>query len=111
MDIITTLFILLAIVVSYKIGQLRMKAYTGNLVIQDVIERARIPIAIIDQIDGHYYIYDKDTNDFLCQSDDLMTVPKKLLDTNKISLAVIMYPEEEYDQKYWCINGKLKAFK
>lgn len=111
MDIFSTIFVLFAVYVAYKVGQYTTEYRMGNATIKEVVDRAKIPVGIIDKIDGHYYIFDKETNDFLCQSPTLEELPKMLYEYKKISLALLMYPEEENEKRYWCINGKLKAAK
>jgi hypothetical protein len=56
-------------------------------------------------------VYEKDTTNFLCQAPTLEELPMKMFENNKISLAVLMCPEESADRLYWCVHGKLKTAK
>lgn len=106
-------FVSLVVVVGYtylvyRIGKASAMREVGSTHIQDTLNKAAIPIGVLEKIDGKYYLYEKDTTNFLCQADKLEDIPLNLWDNKKISLAVILYPEEAADQTFWCINGKLK---
>jgi uncharacterized membrane protein YhiD involved in acid resistance len=76
--------------------------------IQDTLAKATIPVGVLEKIDGQYYLYEKDSTNFLCQAEKLEDIPLKLWDSKKISLAVFLYPEEADGRVFWCVNGKLR---
>lgn len=88
----------------YRLG--KQKTISDKM-ISAIVAKATFPIGVIEQIDGHYYVYEKDTAHFLGQAATIEEIPQKLLE-NKITLALLMYPEKDTGV-YWCINGKLKA--
>lgn len=88
----------------YKIGR---KQEVSSRMIDAIVAKADFPIGIIEQIDGHYYVHEKDTSKFLGQAATLEEIPQKLFD-NKVTIALLMYPEKD-PGVYWCINGRLKA--
>ena len=90
----------------YQLGRYTTQLNVSKKVIEAIVAKVSIPVGVIEQIDNQYYVYDKDTNNFLGQADSLEDLPKKLI-ANKINLALLMYPEKSSDI-YWCINGKLK---
>lgn len=98
--------------IAYGYGMYTFGKYTSRRIFDDkvvsaVVAKANVPIGVIEQIEGHYYVYEKDTTKFLGQASTLDELPAKLLE-NKIGLALLMYPEKS-TEVYWCINGKLKA--
>lgn len=109
MDIIT----LVAFIV-YGYGMFRFGKYTamqavGTKHVDDTLLKATIPVGVLEKVDGQYYLYEKDSPNFLCQAENLEDIPMNLWESKKISLAVILYPEEAGDQAFWCINGKLRV--
>ena len=93
----------------YRIGKSSAMRMIGDKHIQDTLAKATIPVGVLEKVDGHYYLYEKDSTNFLCQAEKLEDIPLNLWDNKKISLAVILYPEEAGEQAFWCINGKLKV--
>lgn len=108
MDMLTGLLVGLGVYCSFKLGQMSQRKLIAGQGIEAIIERTKFPVGIIEKIDGHYYLYEKDTTNFLCQAEKLEDIPMKLWENKQISLAAVMYPEES-SQVYWCVNGKLKA--
>lgn len=108
MDILTGFIIGLVIYAAYKFGQLSQRRAIAEAGIADVIQRASIPVAVAEKIEDQYYVYEKDSTNFLCQAKTLEDIPMSLWENKKISLAVVMCPEEANDQIFWCLNGKLK---
>lgn len=108
MDIFTGFIMGLAIYAAYKFGQLVQRRAIAAEGIANVMERAIIPITVAEKIEDHYYVYEKDSTNFLCQAKTLEDIPMSLWENKKISLAVVMCPEEANDQIFWCLNGKLK---
>lgn len=91
----------------YKLGQSSIKQLLGAKVVTEIVSKAKVPIGVIEEIEGQYYVYEKDTTNFLGQSATVEGIPQMLMD-RKISVALLMYPEKSPDV-YWCINGKIKA--
>lgn len=90
----------------YTLGKFATRKILDDKIVDAVVAKANVPIGVIEEIEGHYYVYEKDTTKFLGQAATLDELPMKLLE-NKISLALLMYPERSA-AVYWCINGKLK---
>lgn len=107
------IFIIIALVlfgyVMFRLGKSTAMQAVGAKHIQDTLDKAAIPIGVLEKVDGQYYLYEKDSTNFLCQAEKLEDIPLNLWDSKKISLAVILYPEEAGDQAFWCINGKLRV--
>lgn len=91
----------------YTFGKYTMKRLVDDKIVAQIVARANVPIGVIEQIEGHYYVYEKDTTNFLGQAATIEEIPQKLME-KKIGLAILMYPEKSSDV-YWCINGRLKA--
>lgn len=93
----------------YRLGKSVTIRSIGDQHIKDTLAKAVIPIGVLEKVDGNYYLYEKDSTNFLCQAEKLEDIPINLYSNKKISLALILYPEEASDQKFWCIHGKLKS--
>jgi len=93
----------------YWLGKTAAMKMVGSKHIQDTLAKATIPIGVLEKVDDQYYLYEKDSTNFLCQAEKLEDIPMNLWESKKISLAVILYPEEAGDQAFWCINGQLKV--
>ncbi len=91
----------------YMLGKYTMRKLVDDKVVAQIVSRANVPIGVIEQIEGQYVVYEKDTTNFLGQANTIEEIPQKLMD-RKIGLAILMYPEKSSDV-YWCINGRLKA--
>lgn len=109
MDMITVIAFVIYGWVMYRWGLSTGKALVATVGIDTLVDRAKFPVGVVEKIDGHYYLFEKDTTNFLCQAESLEDIPMKLWENKKISLALIMCPEEG-NQIYWCLNGKLKAY-
>lgn len=109
MDISTVVLLLVVGYSMYWLGKTMTMRMVGSKHIQDTLARATIPIGVLEKVEGQYYLYEKDTTNFLCQAEKLEDIPLNLWENKKISLAVILYPEEAGEQAFWCINGKLKV--
>lgn len=84
------------------------KTKRGQFFVDNALARTVIPVLVGEEIEGHFYLYEKDTQNFICQTDSLDNLPQKLYDAKKITLALILFPEIAMNKKYWCINGKIK---
>lgn len=90
----------------YMLGKYTVRNILDDKVINAIVAKANVPIGVIEEIEGQYVVYEKDTTNFLGQAATIEEIPQKLMD-KKISLAVLMYPEKS-SEVYWCINGRLK---
>lgn len=109
MDIVTVASFVLYGYFMYWLGKTAAMKMVGAKHIQDTLAKAAIPIGVVEKVEGQYYLYEKDSTNFLCQAEKLEDIPLNLWDSKKISLAVILYPEEAGDKAFWCINGKLRV--
>lgn len=91
----------------YMLGKFTMRKLVDDKVVAQIVARANVPIGVIEQIEGQYVVYEKDTTNFLGQANTIEEIPQKLMD-RKISLAILMYPEKS-SEVYWCVNGRLKV--
>ena len=91
----------------YMLGKYTMRRLVDDKVVAQIVARANVPIGVIEQIEGQYYVYEKDTTNFLGQAATIEEIPQKLMD-RKIGLAILMYPEKS-SEVYWCVNGRLKV--
>lgn len=110
MDMITA-FVLCAATsyIGFKLGQAAVRKEVGNAGVDQIIARTKFPIGVAEKIDGQYYLYEKDTTNFMCQAATLEGLAEALLEKSNISLAVLMCPEEANSEIFWCVNGKLKS--
>lgn len=108
MDMLTGILVGFGIYCSFKMGQLSQRRLMADTAINSVINKIKFPACVAEKIEGHYYLYEKDTTNFLCQAERFEDIPIRLWENKQISLAAIMCPEES-TQVFWCINGKLKA--
>lgn len=109
MDMITIIAFIVYGYFMYRIGRSSAMRLVGDQYIQETLKKAAIPVGVLEKIEGQYYLFEKDTTSFLCQAESLEDIPMQLWENKKISLAVILFPEEAADQTFWCINGKLKT--
>lgn len=108
MDIVTIGSFLAYGYFMYKLGQSTIRNKVGTDGFNVIVDRTKFPVAVAEKIDGNYYLYEKDSTNFLCQAEKLEDIPLRLWENKKISLAAIMCPEESANTVYWCVNGKLK---
>lgn len=109
MDIFATIFFIGYGYIMYIWGKNSAMQAVGAKHIQNALDKAAIPIGVLEKVEGQYYLYEKDSTNFLCQAENLEDIPLNLWENKKISLAMILYPEEAGDQAFWCINGKLRV--
>jgi hypothetical protein len=95
----------------YRLGKAIALKMVGSQHIQNALSKATIPIGVLEKIEDQYYLYEKDSTNFMCQAEKLEDIPSNLWDNKKISLAVILYPEEAGEKAFWCVNGKLRVVK
>jgi hypothetical protein len=109
MDIITVIVFIIYGYGMFRLGKHTAMQAVGAKHIQNTLDKAAIPIGVLEKVEDQYYLYEKDTTNFMCQAEKLEDIPMNLWESKKISLAVILYPEEAGDQAFWCINGQLKV--
>ena len=107
MDMLSVLLLVVFGYSMYKLGQSSVKQLLGVNVVNEIVSKTKVPIGVIEEIEGQYYVYEKDTTNFLGQATTIEEIPQMLMD-RKIGLALLMYPEKSPDV-YWCINGKIKV--
>lgn len=107
MSMTIILLLALGIYISYKLGMISQRKIYGDIAFSDALNRAKFPACVAEEIQGQYYLYEKDTNNFLCQAETLHDLPKKLFENKKISLAIILCPQVSREHPFYCINGKL----
>lgn len=107
MDMLTLLAFIVYGYGMYRFGRYTIRNLLDDKVVNAIVAKASVPIGVIEQIEGHYYVYEKDTTNFLGQAPTIEEIPQKLME-KKISLALLMYPEKS-SEVYWCVNGKLKS--
>jgi hypothetical protein len=93
----------------YWLGKTTTMKMIGSNYIQTILAKATIPIGVLEKVDEKYYLYEKDSTNFLCQAETLEDIPLNLWNNKKISIAVILYPEQTGERTFWCINGKLRV--
>jgi len=111
MSMTTILIAMISAYLGFIVGKYVVRTAVARLSLDHIISSTKIPIGIAEKIDGEYYVYEKDTTNFLCQAPTLEELPMKMFENNKISLAVLMCPEESAERLYWCVHGKLKTAK
>jgi hypothetical protein len=82
----------------------KMAKESGVLVEQDESPRA-IPELILEKHNNTYYLFDKKTDTFLCQSNDLNDLGKKLVEYKNIKLAIVMNGQSSF----WFVNGNVSS--
>lgn len=107
MNMIATLLFGFAIYFAYKFGQSTTRRILADSTLKSILAKTKFPVAVAEKIEGHYYLYEKDTTNFLCQAEKLEDIPLNLWENKKISMAALLCPEDAGAQIFWCINGKL----
>jgi hypothetical protein len=92
----------------YYAGEAKYKALVVDNAFKDLQAKAAIPVCIAECVENNYYLYEKDTDRFLCQAPSLAELPKSLFENKKINLALVMFPTETDADNFWIINGKIK---
>ena len=92
----------------YQLGIAKIKLMLADKVFEEIRAKAMIPICVAECVGQNYYLYEKDTDKFMCQSASLEELPKNLFDNKKINLALVMFPKGTNSENYWIINGKIK---
>lgn len=63
-----------------------------------------VPILVTERHENMLYLWNKETNDFMCQGIDLKELQEKLSKHKNIHMACV-----QHDDKYfWFINGEIK---
>lgn len=106
MDMLTGILIGVGVYCAFKMGQMSQKNLMVSDTVKSAISKIQFPACVAEKIEGQYYLYEKDTDNFLCQAESLEELPARLFENKSISLAIMMCPEES-TQVFWCVNGKL----
>lgn len=61
MDMFTGMLVGLGVYCAYKMGQISQKNIMANESIKAAINKIQFPACVAEKIDGHYYLYEKDT--------------------------------------------------
>ena len=106
--IILVIFALISgLSLGYMLGLLRLRYLVTEKAFENLVDKAIIPIGIIENINDTLYLYEKDTTNFLCQGSSVEELSLNLLANRKINVAFVMFPTENKNQTYWFVNGKL----
>lgn len=73
-----------------------------------VKDQVVFPFCIAEFEAGNYYLYDKNTQAFLCQANTMEQLAVELNDTKKIGVAYVMLPEGNNQNLFWFVRGKVK---
>jgi hypothetical protein len=92
----------------YQLGVAKIKLILADKAFKEIQDKSMIPVCVVDCVEQTYYLYEKDTDKFMCQAPSLEELPKSLFDNKKINLALMMFPTETNNESYWIINGKVK---
>lgn len=74
---------------------------------KEKLKKLVLPCGSIEQHGDILYLFDKNTNEFMCQGDSVKELASKLLDYKKIKLAYI----EHGDKVYNFVNGEVTEVK
>lgn len=75
---------------------------------QLVSRKVTYPFCIAEYEDGNYYLYDKESQAFLCQSITMAGLAEELSNNRKINIAFVLYPTGISNLMFWFIRGKVK---
>jgi translation elongation factor P/translation initiation factor 5A len=64
------------------------------------------PVLTLEKHGNTYYLFDKKTDTFLCQSNDINELGQKLVEYKDIKLA---YVQDDENQVFWFVNGKVAS--
>lgn len=92
----------------YYLGIAKIKAILASRAFQEIRAKAMIPVCVAEYVEHTYYLYEKDTDKFMCQAPSFEELPKSLFDNKKINLALVLFPTATNNENYWIINGKIK---
>ena len=59
MDFVTVILMVVYGYAMYAIGKSAAMKMVGSKHIQDTLARAAIPIGVLEKVEGHYYLYEK----------------------------------------------------
>jgi len=75
---------------------------------QFIKRKSSFPFCIAEYEDGNYYLYDKESQAFLCQSSTMAGLAEELSNNRKINIAFVLYPTGISNLMFWFIRGKVK---
>jgi hypothetical protein len=65
-----------------------------------------IPSLVLEKHGDMYYLFDKNTDAFLCQSNNITELGKNLFEYKKVKLAYVINGEAN---GFWFVNGKVSS--
>jgi hypothetical protein len=98
----------LSFFIGHHLGVAKIKAILTSRAFEEIRAKAMIPVCIAECVEQTYYLYEKDTDKFMCQASSFEELPKSLFDNKKINLALVMFPTSTDYENFWIINGKIK---
>ena len=110
MTLIQLILVLIGVfAVGYYTGMRHAAKVIGKMLQNGMKDKTLIPICVAEYQQGNFYLYDKETNKFMCQGKTLDDVARELSIYKKITLAFVFLCEDGKDQSFWIINGKINA--
>jgi hypothetical protein len=89
-------------------GANAIKKVIGQRFFEDIEEKAIVPVCVAEHIQNVYYLFEKDTDNFMCQAPTLEELPQKLFEAKNINLALVLFPHDVSHDCLWIVNGKIK---
>lgn len=75
-------------------------------ILEEEPKKKTVPVLSLEKHGSTYYLFDKESDTFLCQSNDLADLGTKLVAYKNITVAVV---QGEKEQSFWFINGKVES--
>lgn len=75
--------------------------------ITEAAKSLNITLLKVEQVDGVYYFYTKDTDFFICQGNSLDEACENYYKANKSSIGCVADPTDQTDS-YFIVEGKIK---
>lgn len=109
---LTVIFcVMVGSIIGYQLGLQKIKHMASERALSVLMDRVNFPVAVAEKIDGQYYLYEKDTTNFLCQAKTFEDLAPTLYENKHVNMAIVLCPEEFQDTEFWVINGKMKSIK
>lgn len=103
-----TSLLFISFVIGYFIGVRNATKVIANLIKNGMMDKDLVPFCVAEYEQGNFYLYEKDTNCFLCQGKTLDDVAFKLSTSKKkITLAFVFLNMNGKNESFWIINGKI----
>jgi hypothetical protein len=71
MDLFTVIAFIVYGYGMYWLGKTAAIKMIGSKHVQDTLAKATIPIGVLEKVENQYYLYEKDSTNFLCQAEKL----------------------------------------